>query len=132
MPPSHVNLHPTPSPKISNVPPGYKCYHNLNSDHAYGALSFAQASLNAHLCPKFVSKKCLHYRIYTQLRIHLHHICLYLRPTIKNPDETLYALCNLLKNDAQTTIFCVDTNVKNKLWGTSQTDSKGRGVRYHS
>ncbi len=56
MPPSHVNLHPTPSPKISNVPPGYKCYHNLNTDHAYGALSFAQASLNAHLCLKLSAK----------------------------------------------------------------------------
>lgn len=55
-------------------------------------------------------------------------ISAYLRPTIKNPDETLYALCNLLKSDTQTNIFCIDTNAKHKLWGSSQTDSKGASM----
>ena len=124
---SHDNLHPTPNPRVSNVPPGYKCYHNLNSDHAYSALIFARASLNAHLCPILSSNNVSAIEFKCD-SVSFFVISAYLRPTIKNPDETLHALCNLLKSDTQTTIFCIDTNAKNKLWGSSLTDSKGASM----
>jgi hypothetical protein len=116
-----MNLQPLPSPRVSNVPPGYKCFHNLNSDHAYGTLIFSRASLNAHLCPKLSIEFKFH-------SVPTYVISAYFRPTIKNSDETLHYLCNLLKNDTQTTIFCIYFNAKNKLGGSSQTDFKGASM----
>jgi hypothetical protein len=122
-----MNLQPLPSPRVSNVPPGYKCFHNLNSDHAYGALIFSRASLNAQLCPKLSANNvsAIEFKFHS---VPTYVISAYLRPTIKNPDETLHAHCNLLKNDTQTTIFCIYFNAKNKLWGSSQTDFKGASM----
>ncbi len=92
---SPMNHQPITRPRVSNVPPGYNCFHNLNSDHAYGALIFARSSLNALLCPNLstnnvstIEFKCDSLSIFVTSA--------YLRPTIKNPDETLHTLCNLL------------------------------------
>jgi hypothetical protein len=127
LPPISLLSISNPSPRVSNIPPGYRCFHNLNKDHAYGALIFARSSLNARLCPNLSSNnisviefKCNSVSIFI--------VSAYLRPTYNNPEDALHQLCNLLKNDTQTTIFCIDSNAKNKLWGSSHTDAKGTAM----
>lgn len=90
------------SPGVSNIPPGYKCFQNLSSNHAYGALIFARSVLKAQLCPKYSSNNISAIEFKSN-SVSLFVISAYLRPTIKNPDETLYTLYNLLENVLKTT-----------------------------
>jgi hypothetical protein len=45
-------------------------------------------------------------------------ISFYVRPSDEDYEKSLHTLCNILKNDTQSAIFSIDSNVKNRLWGS--------------
>lgn len=113
-----------PYVRISNIPPGYQCFHNLNNDHAYGALIFARSSLKARNRTELSSNNISA----IQFKVNSSSITIfsvYLRPTDKNPENSLHNLCSILKNDSKTSIFCIDSNAKNRLWGSTVSNAKG-------
>jgi hypothetical protein len=81
-----------PYVRISNIPPGYQCFHNLNDDHAYGALIFARSSLKARNRTELSSNNISA----IQFKVNSSSITIfsvYLRPTDKNPENSLYITC---------------------------------------
>jgi hypothetical protein len=98
----------------------YTINHNLNTDHAYGA---AIVTKKVHLAKSITSPSSnycagINLTKYNSLSL----FSIYCRPT--QPLDTILKPLEAHK-DLNNTIFCLDSNAKNKMWNSSNTDKKG-------
>jgi ribonuclease HI len=110
---------------IPNVPDGFSSFHCLDHNHAYGALIWAKKSLGA---TKATGPNCNHL-IGIQFPIQgvLHFFySFYAQPSLANIYESLTALLASIGNRRSHLIIGSDANAKNTIWGSRETNQKGR------
>ena len=107
---------------VDNIPPGYTPFHNLSTDHAFGAAILAKTSLNATAVHLADSNHCSCVRVSPNLLF----FSIYCRPSMPSiPAFFSSILASITPNLKRFSIFGCDANAKNKIWNSPRTDNAG-------
>ena len=107
--------------EVKNVPVGYSSFHNLSSEHAFGAPILVKSSLHATLTYFGASNSCCGISISPNL-----FFSLYCRPSLGSIPAHVRALLNYIPPFSKKyTILSGDVNAKNKVWNSARTDDCG-------
>ena len=112
------------TPVLSDIPPGFYAYHDLSSDHAYGAAILIRQSLvkngDLKLFHKGNHAACV--EIHCRLG-RFRFASLYLRPSLPNFVSSAKECLEFFSSPFA--VIGVDSNAKNQLWNSIYTDQKG-------
>jgi len=105
---------------IPNIPVDYTVHHNLNVDHAYGAVILAKKYLKAENTAVPNSNSIIGVKL--NLYPNLNFISAYCRPSL-----CLNYNLSFIENitNFKQTIIGMDSNARNKLWNSKFTDKRG-------
>lgn len=112
---------------IPYLPKNYKIAHNLDNQHAYGAVIIVKSCLAVSQVGDLMANHLVGLEIKTKHKSPpLRVFSLYCRPSCKNFKAVLDDFQSFpgLKN----TIIAADINAKNSLWGSKITDKRGKEV----
>jgi len=101
--------------QIPYLPDQYTVHHNLNKDHAYGAVILTKRYLMAKTIANISSNEYIGISLFNNSKTPIHLFSVYCRPS-KNLSTSIDPIGKFphLKNS----IICMDSNAKNKLWGS--------------
>lgn len=107
---------------VDNIPPGYVSFHNLSSDHAFGAAILAKTSVNATAAHFADSNHCCCVRVSPNLLF----FSIYCRPSMPSIPAFFSSILALIPpNLKRFSIFGCDANAKNKIWNSPRTNNAG-------
>ena len=115
-----------PELRIPNVPKGYTTFHNLNEDHAYGALIIARGRLKASKSHLTQHNAAVGINIQIASgRKQLSLFSIYARPSTNSIDDIFTPLLAALGDIKARTVIGMDANAKNKTWRSPDTNERG-------
>jgi ribonuclease HI len=112
---------------IPYVPEGFLPFHSLNEDHAFGAMIWAKQGLGASTFSE------LSHNFLTGIQLPIGGLIHYLfsyyaKPSNKDVEVALASLVRSLGSRREHSVFGADANAKNTLWGSQDTNEKGRNL----
>ena len=106
---------------------GYSCFHNLSSDHAFGAAIIVKSSLHATQNHISASNSCCGIVISPNLVF----FSLYCRHSLGSIPSYVHVVLNSIPPILKPTIILGgDVNARNKIWNSSRTDDCGLELKH--
>ena len=105
---------------MPNIPSNYTVYHNLNKEHAFGAIILAKKSLKAINIAVPNTNNCVGVQLNKYPSFNFFSV--YCRPSL-----SLDYFLNLIKSspNLERSVIGMDSNAKNNLWNSKSTDKRG-------
>lgn len=106
------------------MPDVYAVHHGLNEDHAYGAAILVRKVLMARTVACMSSNEGIGIQLSSMSKNPVNLFSVYCRPSHKNLGSIIDPMAKF--QDLKHTLISMDSNAKNKLWGSKITDKKGK------
>lgn len=116
--------YPCTPPVVANVPPGFSSYHQLSTDHAYGAVILIRDSVVK--AGNIVCKHISNFAACVELSTRhgpLRFSSIYLRPSISNFLTTISHIFEVAS--APFAIIGADVIARSRLWNSVYNDKRG-------